>query len=223
RSRSKYASCLPSRNVPRSNSLTDRRRDVAVETALLAQPAEARAPGARVDRQPLRLGDLALHRGEKGGQARLAERSGQHRLHDAADEAGELAVVEPEALADGGTVDLDEARPDLVPGGLVAEHRLEHATEEAVRVGIELGPGGRRRWTRVRWASPRSWRMHLRADGRAWPRPRRGPPPATRRGPCRDRSGTRATPVRRRSRVRRLSAGQTSRTSRRAPRRCAAT
>src|SRR5262249_10591621 len=114
----------------------DRARDVAVQPALVTQPPEARAPGAGMDSLPLRLGDLSLHRREEGGQARLAERSRQHGLHHAAHEAGELAVVEPEALADGGTVDLHEARRDLVPGRLVAERRLEDAPEEAVRVGV---------------------------------------------------------------------------------------
>ena len=53
------------------------------------------------------------------GQAHLAERPGQNRFDQPADEVGEMLVVEAEAVADRRAVCLHEVRRDVVPSVLV--------------------------------------------------------------------------------------------------------
>src|SRR5207302_8706913 len=74
------------------------REDAGMQPTLLAQPAEARAPGW--PRAVVGAREPALDRPEERREARLAEPPREGRLHDAAHELGELRVAEAELVAE---------------------------------------------------------------------------------------------------------------------------
>ena len=109
----------------------------APHLALGAQAAQDRPHAALVRLHPLRLGHLQLDRLHDAGQADLPEGPGQRRLHDGADERGEVLVGQADGHADGRPVDVGDVLGHHRPGRLVAHGGREQRNEEAVRRGVE--------------------------------------------------------------------------------------
>ena len=86
---------------------------------------------------PLRLGHLQLNGLHDAGQADLPEGAGQRRLHDGADERGEILVGQADRHPDGRPVDVGDVLGHHRPGRLVAHGGGQQRNEEAVRRGVE--------------------------------------------------------------------------------------